>query len=108
MNGDQQQVAWFGVAALLAMALYPPWVRVEFHSQWQEAKQGLVSVTMAPKETATDYGWLFSPPSSSRLDLARLALQAIAVGTVIGMWLYGFRTVPKRMKPARSEEGQDT
>lgn len=63
MNDNQKSVCLGVVAVVVGMALYPPFVLHWFG------------------RTATEYGWIFSPPfnGAATVDVGRLIAQWVAV-----------------------------
>jgi hypothetical protein len=83
-------VWWLGVLVVVAMILYPPWLHVDAgRSYGQDVAQGLhITVRGVAVETSSGYEWLFTPPSSSRIDFTRLLLQVVIVALLAAWWIW--------------------
>lgn len=81
---------WLGALVAVAMFVYPPWVRVEYRSPVSsQSTQGIaISVYSEPVAVSTGYGWLFSPPDSSRIDIWRLLVQLVGWGILVGFYAW--------------------
>jgi hypothetical protein len=97
MNGDQTARAFWGVLALIGMAIYPPWV-----SSYATIPANITSdkgliVTSQLVHDSRDYSWIWEPPQSGnaiRIDLVRLSIQWLAVVALFGLWVYAGRATP--------------
>lgn len=105
VNDTQRQCGWFAVLIILAMTVYPPWVRVHTRPESPlQTPQGLtINVAVHAPETASDYDWLFSS-QHGKVDLVRLGMQYLAVALFFGWCIYlchGPEAKPAREKAPR-------
>ena len=83
MNKKQKLCLWLGIATIVAMAIYPPWVCQDLRLPWTE---GYGKVRPGP------YTFIVNPPSGSKfIDLYRLGIQWITVAVITGGLIFTFK-----------------
>lgn len=66
MNDAQRLVLWLGLAVMLAMGVYPPWIHT-----LQGAGEKPFTAEVAGRFDDDGYGWIFSPPPEMPLQYRR-------------------------------------
>ena len=101
MNPVQKELLVLGAAVMLAMTIYPPWVKI--------AHIVTPARTGSPLQTETQetagYSWLLEPPKANneylhyesvRIDYARLVTQWAVAVVVLGACLLFFKGSDKK------------
>jgi len=101
MNPIQKQLLVLGAALVLAMGVYPPWVRFTHY-----VFPSRVIATETQTEVPAGYSWIWEPPradssdsyhpQSVKLDWSRLFVQWVIAASVVGAALLWFKDSDKK------------
>ena len=94
MNKKQKIVLWIGIAVIVIMGIFPPWV---------------ISGYSTGRPIAGSYSLITSPPKmgeayAKSIDLYRLGVQWVIVGVITGGLIYTFKD--QKDKKTKHEQNQ--
>ena len=104
MNDKQKKCLWVGIALIVVMGLFPPWV-CETDSFFGGGSKLLHHITTEPGP----YSWIDDPPAKAKfVDLYRLGIQYFLVAVVTAGLIItlGSKKDGKEVKDIRTPEEQ--
>jgi len=103
MNPIQKQLLVLGVAVMVVMGVYPPWVRI----RQNVTRMPYATAAQAETQEPAGYAFIYEPPQANpsqygqfyegvRIDFGRLLIQWTSVILVLGAGLMYFKDSDKK------------